>query len=123
MNSPLRPPLAVARAGERAVHRRAARLAERLLRRLSLDGDASPRCRRSEAAALMPGVPIGGADEDDGAPWHDQTMPIAERMKLAEGRPLRRRMMAAMAPAGLRPVRLQLQGLFRRAVRARRKSG
>jgi sulfite reductase (NADPH) flavoprotein alpha-component len=37
-------------------------------------------------------------DADDGeAPWHDQTMPIADRMKLAEGRPLRRRMMAAMA--------------------------
>ena len=31
------------------------------------------------------------------APWHDQTLPIAERMKLAEGSPLRRRMMAAMA--------------------------
>jgi sulfite reductase (NADPH) flavoprotein alpha-component len=41
---------------------------------------------------------IGGADADDGAePWHDQTMPIGDRMKLAEGRPLRRRMMAAMA--------------------------
>src|SRR3954454_11876896 len=37
-------------------------------------------------------------DGDDGeAPWHDQSTPIAERMKLAEGRPLRRRMMAAMA--------------------------
>src|SRR3954465_12029275 len=37
-------------------------------------------------------------DGDDGeAPWHDQTRPIADRMKLAEGRPLRRRMMAAMA--------------------------
>jgi sulfite reductase (NADPH) flavoprotein alpha-component len=37
-------------------------------------------------------------DGDDGeAPWHDQTMAIADRMKLAEGRPLRRRMMAAMA--------------------------
>jgi sulfite reductase (NADPH) flavoprotein alpha-component len=37
-------------------------------------------------------------DADDGdAPWHDQTMPITDRMKLAEGRPLRRRMMAAMA--------------------------
>jgi sulfite reductase (NADPH) flavoprotein alpha-component len=37
-------------------------------------------------------------DGDDGeAPWHDQAMPLAERMKLAEGRPLRRRMMAAMA--------------------------
>ena len=38
------------------------------------------------------------AEIDDGAPWHDQTLPLAERMKLAEGRPLRRRMMAAMAP-------------------------
>jgi sulfite reductase (NADPH) flavoprotein alpha-component len=41
---------------------------------------------------------LGGAVGDDGeAPWHDQTLPIADRMKLAEGRPLRRRMMAAMA--------------------------
>ena len=37
------------------------------------------------------------AGDDGDAPWHDQTMPIADRMKLAEGRPLRRRMMAAMA--------------------------
>lgn len=37
-------------------------------------------------------------DGDDGtAPWHDQTLPIAERMQLSENRPLRRRMMAAMA--------------------------
>ena len=35
--------------------------------------------------------------EGDDASWHDQTLPIAERMQLAEGRPLRRRMMAAMA--------------------------
>ena len=35
--------------------------------------------------------------EDDDAPWHDPAMAIAERMTLAEGRPLRRRMMAAMA--------------------------
>src|SRR5712675_1406041 len=45
-----------------------------------------------QGAAVMQG------DGDDGeAPWHDQTMPISDRMKLAEGRPLRRRMMAAMA--------------------------
>src|ERR1700744_3433600 len=43
-------------------------------------------------------VVLEGGDGDDGeAPWHDQTMPIGDRMKLAEGRPLRRRMMAAMA--------------------------
>jgi sulfite reductase (NADPH) flavoprotein alpha-component len=60
---------------------------------LQLDG-TTPLTPEQGAAA------IGGAagDGDDGeAPWHDQTLPIAERMKLAEGRPLRRRMMAAMA--------------------------
>ena len=36
-------------------------------------------------------------EEDDGAPWHDQTMPLPDRMKLAEGKPMRRKMMAAMA--------------------------
>ena len=41
-------------------------------------------------------MPARRADDGE-APWHDQTLPIAERMKLAEGRPLRRRMMAAMA--------------------------
>jgi sulfite reductase (NADPH) flavoprotein alpha-component len=45
-----------------------------------------------QSAAAMAG------DGDDGAaPWHDPSLPLAERMKLAEGRPLRRRMMAAMA--------------------------
>src|SRR5207253_2220139 len=48
-----------------------------------------------QGAAVMEGA---AGDGDDGeAPWHDQTMPMADRMKLAEGRPLRRRMMAAMA--------------------------
>jgi sulfite reductase (NADPH) flavoprotein alpha-component len=46
-------------------------------------------------AAVLPG-PATDAD-DDNAPWHDQTLPIAERMKFADGRALRHRMMAAMA--------------------------
>lgn len=46
------------------------------------------------SAALMPSAP---AEADDGAPWHDAAMPLAERMALAEGKPLARRMMAAMA--------------------------
>jgi sulfite reductase (NADPH) flavoprotein alpha-component len=48
-----------------------------------------------QGASVMQG-PAGDGDDGE-APWHDQTMPIADRMKLAEGRPLRRRMMAAMA--------------------------
>jgi sulfite reductase (NADPH) flavoprotein alpha-component len=61
-----------------------------------LDGDVAALSPQ-DAAALMPSVQIGAkADHGDDAPWHDQTLPLAERMKLAEGRPLRRRMMAAM---------------------------
>ena len=48
-----------------------------------------------QGAAVLQG-PAGDGDDGE-APWHDQTMPIVDRMKLAEGRPLRRRMMAAMA--------------------------
>jgi sulfite reductase (NADPH) flavoprotein alpha-component len=53
-----------------------------------------------QAAALLPGLLPGTAapaEEDDGAPWHDPAMPLPDRMKLAEGKPLSRRMMAAMA--------------------------
>ncbi len=65
---------------------------------LSTDGMVTPLSPEA-GAALMAGVPGTGKaeDVDDGAPWHDQTMALADRMKLAEGRPLRRRMMAAMA--------------------------
>jgi sulfite reductase (NADPH) flavoprotein alpha-component len=59
------------------------------------DGDTTALSPQ-DAQALMPGVQLGAVEEDDGAPWHDQTMPIADRMKLADGRPLNRRMMAAM---------------------------
>ncbi len=60
-----------------------------------LSPDVATPLSAEQGAAVMQGAT---GDGDDGeAPWHDQTMPIAERMKLAEGRPLRRRMMAAMA--------------------------
>ncbi len=70
---------------------------------LSLDGGITA-LSPAEAAALIPGAldgslapksPLGDGD-DGAAPWHDQTLPLGERMKLADGRPLRRRMMAAM---------------------------
>jgi sulfite reductase (NADPH) flavoprotein alpha-component len=67
---------------------------------LSLEGGVTP-LSPEQVAALLPGAsgvgapPIADA-EDDGAPWHDPAMPLNDRMKLAEGRPLRRRMMAAM---------------------------
>jgi sulfite reductase (NADPH) flavoprotein alpha-component len=70
---------------------------------LQLDAPAKP-LSPEETAGLIPGLfgaPDAGAgattEADDGAPWHDPAMPIVDRMKLAEGRPLPRRMMAAMA--------------------------
>src|SRR3954471_1828836 len=58
-----------------------------------LSPEAATPLSAEQGAAVMQ-----GGDGDDGeAPWHDQTMPIADRMKLAEGRPVRRKMMAAMA--------------------------
>jgi sulfite reductase (NADPH) flavoprotein alpha-component len=60
---------------------------------LSTDGPVPLSAERG--ATMLEG---SAGDADDGeAPWHDQTMPLVDRMKLAEGRPLRRRMMAAMA--------------------------
>ena len=72
---------------------------------LSLDGNGIVAAAANNniageiiAAPVIAEPPAPLADGDDGeAPWHDQTMPMAERMKLAEARPLRRRMMAAMA--------------------------
>jgi sulfite reductase (NADPH) flavoprotein alpha-component len=54
-----------------------------------------------DVAKLLPGFidanSAPAAEIDDSAPWHDPAMPLADRVKLAEGRPLPQRMMAAMA--------------------------
>jgi sulfite reductase (NADPH) flavoprotein alpha-component len=69
---------------------------------LSLDSGVDP-LTAAESAALVPAVGVAAesrgplSDGDDGqAPWHDPAMPLTERMRLAESRPLRRRIMAAM---------------------------
>jgi len=93
MNSPMRPPLASS-VPENAPFTAEQRLWLNGFFAGLLEGDATALSPQ-DAAALLPGVQIGGA-EDDGAPWHDQTLPLAERMTLADGRPLQRRMMAAM---------------------------
>ncbi len=67
-----------------------------------LEEGATPLSAR-EAMQLLPAILFGAAvpaasrGEDDGAPWHDPAMPLPDRMKLAEGRALPRRLMAAMA--------------------------
>jgi sulfite reductase (NADPH) flavoprotein alpha-component len=57
---------------------------------LSLDNAGVTALSPAENAAVM-------GEADDGAPWHDPAMEIAERMQLAEGKPLPRRLFAAMA--------------------------
>jgi sulfite reductase (NADPH) flavoprotein alpha-component len=64
---------------------------------ISLDSTGVTALSGDQAAALLGGTP-GAAEEDDGgAPWHDQTIPLPERMQLADGKPMRWKMMAAMA--------------------------
>jgi sulfite reductase (NADPH) flavoprotein alpha-component len=67
---------------------------------LSLDSGVNP-LTAAQSAALLPAVAAESRgplhDGDDGqAPWHDPAMPLTDRMQLAESRPLRRRIMAAM---------------------------
>lgn len=60
-----------------------------------IDGLAGVQPISAEAALGQ--QPAPAAEIDDDAPWHDPSMGIDERMKLADGKPLRRRLMAAMA--------------------------
>lgn len=56
---------------------------------LSLDNAGVTALSAAENAAVM-------AEAED-APWHDPSLALAERMKLAEGKPLPRKLYAAMA--------------------------
>ena len=58
---------------------------------LSLDNAGVTALSPAQNAAMMEQA------EDDGAPWHDPSMPMTERLQLAEGKPLPRRLYAAMA--------------------------
>ncbi|HEV7339321.1 MAG TPA: sulfite reductase subunit alpha [Bosea sp. (in: a-proteobacteria)] len=57
---------------------------------LSLDNAGVTALSPAQNAAVM-------GEADDGAPWHDPAMAIADRMQLADGKPLPRRLFAAMA--------------------------
>ncbi|MGX1740077.1 sulfite reductase subunit alpha [Bosea sp. NPDC055353] len=57
---------------------------------LSLDNAGVTALSPTENAAVL-------AEAEDGAPWHDPSLEMTERMKLAEGKPLPRKLYAAMA--------------------------
>jgi sulfite reductase (NADPH) flavoprotein alpha-component len=66
---------------------------------LGLESGGITALSPQQNADLLSGIApfaFSSPDDEDGAPWHDPAMPLPERMKLAEGRALRRRMMAAM---------------------------
>jgi sulfite reductase (NADPH) flavoprotein alpha-component len=66
---------------------------------LGLDSTGVTALSPEHGDALIAGIPplADTSAEDYGdAPWHDPAMPLADRMQLAEDRPLPRRMMAAM---------------------------
>jgi sulfite reductase (NADPH) flavoprotein alpha-component len=70
---------------------------------LGITGQAPPQAVTSAAALAMPAAPPAplpapaAAPEPEATPWHDPSLSIDERLKLAEGRPLADRLMAAMA--------------------------
>ena len=75
---------------------------------VSLDGAGVTALSPEQSAALMPGGANEFGDADDGsAPWHDQALPLPERMQLADGKPLRR----IDVPA--RPLQLVIGGADR----------
>ncbi len=49
------------------------------------------------AGALSGAAANAASAAEDDAPWHDAALPIAERMRLSAGKPLARRLFAAMA--------------------------
>ena len=60
-------------------------------------GFASPEGGMITALSPEQNAAVITGGDDGEAPWHDQTLALDARMELAQGRPLRRRMMAAMA--------------------------
>jgi sulfite reductase (NADPH) flavoprotein alpha-component len=60
---------------------------------LSLDAKANAQ----PLDGAMPDAAAKALAEDDGAPWHDAALALPERMQLADGKPLPRRLYAAMA--------------------------
>ena len=61
---------------------------------LSADGAPAPLSAADNAALAPPTVELA---DNDAAPWHDPSLPIDQRMAMAERRPPAPRLMAAMA--------------------------
>ncbi|MEM9643626.1 MAG: sulfite reductase subunit alpha, partial [Planctomycetota bacterium] len=58
---------------------------------------AGPDAAGAVAGVMSAPVAEEPEPEEEDFPWHDGALPIVDRMDLAEGKPLNRRLMAAMA--------------------------
>ena len=75
------------------------------------------------ATALAPSaesVAVAEAEED--FPWHDPALPMEERLQLAEGRPIERKLMAAMAQLDCGPAAISARRTPRPSRAARRRT-
>jgi sulfite reductase (NADPH) flavoprotein alpha-component len=63
---------------------------------ISVEGFGVTPLSDEQSASLMAAAATN-AEDDESVPWHDPALPLAERMRLADGKPLRWRLMAAMA--------------------------
>lgn len=61
----------------------------------SAHGDASSGTALLAVPSVAPAT--NGHIEEEEFPWHDSSLPLADRLQLAEGKPVERRLMAAMA--------------------------
>ncbi|MEM9587280.1 MAG: sulfite reductase subunit alpha [Planctomycetota bacterium] len=66
---------------------------------MGIQPGGDPQAVAAAIGVAVPGaeVPAGEEEEDEDFPWHDSALPIVDRMELAEGKPLKRKLMAAMA--------------------------
>ena len=64
---------------------------------LAADGAPAPLSAADNAALAPPTSQAEALADNDAAPWHDPSLPISERMTMADGRPPALRLMAAMA--------------------------
>ena len=62
---------------------------------IGLQGEAGAAVAQPAAALMRPKE--AATTEPEPEPWHDPALPIADRLGLAEGKPLKNRLMAAMA--------------------------
>ncbi|MDM4014211.1 sulfite reductase subunit alpha [Roseiconus lacunae] len=63
---------------------------------MGINPNGNPQEIMEAAGVSVDTLPAAEPEEED-FPWHDASLPIVDRMEMAEGRPVERRLMAAMA--------------------------